>query len=239
MTNIVAGIEQRALTHVSCVFAESDYTYQTLSPSVAPDKLVLALPGVDTQLFHPTSYCPDGYILSVGRFSDARKNVRLLFEAYHRLRQLLPTAPQLVLAGRTGPSENDWAYAVSLGIADSVEVHEGPSMDELSRLYQGASLFVLSSDEEGLGIVILEAMASALPVVSTDCGGPRTAVTEGETGYLTPVGDAQSLARRMQDLIEDPALRRRMGEAGYEVVQQRFSLSATGRTYLERYDALL
>jgi hypothetical protein len=95
---------------------------------------------------------------------------------------------------------------------------------------------VLSSNEEGLAIVILEAMASGLAVVSTDCGGPATAVTEGETGFLTPVGDVESFSAAMQKLISDPVLCQRMGQAGRRVALERFSLAAAGKVFLDKYD---
>jgi glycosyltransferase involved in cell wall biosynthesis len=106
-------------------------------------------------------------------------------------------------------------------------------------LYRQASVFVLPSNEEGLGIVILEAMASGLPVVSTRCGGPDTCVVEGETGYLIPVGDAEALAHRMQVLLEDRALGQWMGKAGRMLVEARFSIEAAGKAFLEVYDRLL
>ena len=121
---------------------------------------------------------------------------------------------------------------MSLGISDYVKFRQNVLVEELARLYQGASLFVLSSDEEGLGIVILEAMASGLPVVSTRCGGPETAVVEGETGYLTPVGDARALADAMQHLLSHPELRQRLGRAGRQCVEERFSIEAAGKVYL-------
>src|SRR5947208_2552176 len=79
------------------------------------------------------------------------------------------TLPRLVLAGLTAPKPDDWECAVQLGIADDIQVRIGVSDDELRDLYRGASLFLLSSDEEGLGVVLLEAMASGLPVVATRC----------------------------------------------------------------------
>jgi glycosyltransferase involved in cell wall biosynthesis len=174
----------------------------------------------------------------VGRFSDHRKNVRLLFAAYARLRQQYPDAPRLVLVGRA-PLPADWAYAASLDIAQCIDIHEQVSNHALAEFYRNASLFVLSSDEEGLGIVILEAMASGLPVVCTRCGGPETAVIEGETGYLTPVGDANALADAMQQLLQNPSTRQQMGQRGRQVAEERFSLAAAGKIYLDQYDALL
>jgi len=106
----------------------------------------------------------------------------------------------------------------------------------LAELYRNALFFVLSSNEEGLGIVILEAMASGLPVVSTACGGPATSLVHGETGLLTPVGDARALADAMQTLLGDSDLRRRMGTEGRRVAEERFSLAAAGKVFLDSYD---
>jgi glycosyltransferase involved in cell wall biosynthesis len=238
MTVITARIERAALAHTSCVFAESDYTRRIVQELGTANQVVVGVPGVDTDLFAPTTYCPDGPILSVGRFSDHRKNVRLLFAAYQQVCQCMPQAPRLVLVGRA-PLPADWNYAQTLGITDRIDVCESVPLPVLVQLYQQASLFLLSSDEEGLGIVILEAMASGLPVVSTRCGGPETAVIEGETGYLTPVGDATAMADGVCRLLEDPALRQQMGQRGRQVAEDRFSLAVAGRAYLDQYDALL
>jgi D-inositol-3-phosphate glycosyltransferase len=239
MTRAVSRMEQAALSNVTCVFAESEYTRQLLCSIVPAEQLLLSVPGIDTSFFCASVYCADGYILSVGRWADPRKNVRLLFKAYKRLQRLMPETPNLMLAGATTPSSDDWAYAVSLGIGDRIHVRQNVTKEELRCLYQNAALFVLPSDEEGLGVVILEAMACGLPVISTRCGGPATAVADGVTGYLTPVGDAEALALRMAELIRDPMLRSRMGQEGRRVAEQRFSLAAAGKVYLDKYDELL
>jgi D-inositol-3-phosphate glycosyltransferase len=239
MTGINAWNERRALLVVDHVFALSEYTRSQLSPMVPGEKLSLGWPGVDTDRFHPpAATAGDGYILSVGRHGDPRKNVRLLLQAYGRLRQRLPNVPQLMLVGEQ-PRSEDWTRAVRWGIADHVQVRVDVKPEALPSLYRQASLFVLPSNEEGLGIVLLEAMASGLPVVSTRCGGPETCVVEGETGYLTPVGDAEVMACRMQVLLEDRALGQRMGKAGRMLVESRFSIDAAGKPFLEVYDRLL
>ena len=238
MTKIATAMEQAALRKVDAVFVENNWMFRHISREIKPKTVIFAPPGVDTDHFFPRMYESDGYILSVGRFSDQRKNIRLLFDAYHQLRQAVPQAPRLVLAG-TAPTKLDWDHAVSLGISEWLKVHQSVSQEELANLYRGASLFVLSSDEEGLGMVILEAMASGLPVISTRCGGPETAVVQGITGYMTPVGDAHTLTLRMQELIQDVSMRRRMGQAGRQVAEERFSLDSAGKVYLEKYDVLL
>jgi glycosyltransferase involved in cell wall biosynthesis len=144
----------------------------------------------------------------------------------------------LVLVG-TPPSTEILRYIADNDMTEKVRIHGNVNEIELARLYREAIAFVLSSDEEGLGIVILEAMASGLPVVSTNCGGPSTAIVEGETGFLTPVGDADAMAEAIKRLLDDPSLCQRMGRAGRRVAEDRFSLAVTGKVYLDHYDRLL
>jgi glycosyltransferase involved in cell wall biosynthesis len=174
----------------------------------------------------------------VGRFADPRKNVRRLLTAYADLCRRVPRSPPLVLAGQ-GPSAEDLRYLGDLGLEGRVRLLGYVAPEVLPDLYRDAGLFVLSSDEEGLGIGIIEAMAAGLPVVSTRCGGPETTILEGETGLLVPVGDGRVFADAMERLVTEPELARRMGEAGRARAEEHFSLEAAGRVFLDRYDALL
>ncbi|MEZ4860951.1 MAG: glycosyltransferase family 4 protein [Caldilineaceae bacterium] len=239
MTKIATRLEQKALSKAAFIFAESKYTYRELSKVIDEASLLLGPPGVNTELFVPSSKSAGTYILAVGRFQDPRKNVRLLFQAYQQLSITLPSFPRLVLAGKSVPSLSDWQYAKDLKITEYIEIRQDIPTSELAQLYRDASIFVLSSDEEGLGIVILEAMASGLPVVATQCGGPETAVIDGVSGYLTPVGDANLLAQRLMELILDPVKRRTMGQMGRQLAEEQFSAQIAGKTYLEAYGKLL
>jgi len=239
MTAANAWSEPHALRVVDHVFALSEYTRSQLSTMVPESKISLGGPGVDTDSFHPPDMpSRNGCILSVGRFGDARKNVRLLLEAYHRLRESLTDAPRLLLVGEH-PRPGDWAKAVEWGIADYIDVRVNVAPEVLPSLYRQASLFALPSNEEGLGIVILEAMASGLPVVSTRSGGPQTCVVEGETGYLVPVGDASAIAQRIQVLLENRDLRGRLGRAARSAAEERYSIRVAGESFLEVYDRLV
>ncbi|GAC1652628.1 MAG: hypothetical protein NVS4B8_27980 [Herpetosiphon sp.] len=159
----------------------------------------------------------------------------MLLEAYALLQHTIGAVPDLYLAG-SPPSVDALRSLRELGIENKVHLVGSMQGEELASLYRNAQLFVLSSDEEGLGIVILEAMASGLPVVSTACGGPETIVINGETGLLIPIRDAQALARAMRRLLSDPVLRKRMGAAGRQLAEEHFSLSAIGKLFLDRYN---
>lgn len=237
MTRLTSRLEERALQRADVVFVENAWMEAHLRRRLGPARVVFAPPGVDTDLFRPPQQAPSrGHLLAVGRFADPRKRADLLFDAYRRLCESVNDAPPLVLAGWNGPSAADWALAERLGVRRRIELHERVTERELLSLYQRASALLLSSDEEGLGIVILEAMACGLPVVCTDCGGPATSVREGETGHRVPRGDAAALAARIGELLADPARRARMGERARALAVERFSLRAAGRPFLEWYD---
>src|SRR5690606_5443799 len=130
----------------------------------------LRSPGIDTTLFTPAPADPGGgvgYLLMVGRLDDPRKDLPTLLRAYSIARECFDVAQRLVLAGRYAPSAEDTRLLRKLKLEEHVDVRTGVSTAELVELYQRADLFVLSSAEEGLGMVLLEAMAAGLPVVST------------------------------------------------------------------------
>jgi glycosyltransferase involved in cell wall biosynthesis len=126
----------------------------------------------------------------------------------------------------------------NLGIENRVRL-QGPTHGEaLAETYRGAMMFVLPSDEEGLGIVILEAMATGLPVVSTASGGPEAAVVHGVSGFLTPVRDQSALESAMEKLIAEPAVRDAFGKEGRRIAEEKFSIPATAQIFLDQYKRL-
>lgn len=238
MMPITEQYERQSLQAANTIFALSEYTKRIVEEKVGLDKVLLAPCGIDTNLFHPSPSPAGNYILSVARFSDPRKNLRLLLEAYAELCRRMPDAPDLHLVGEQ-PSKAVQLRLTELGLAEKVRLIGPKQGEELAEIYRHAKFFVLSSDEEGLAIVILEAMASGLPIVSTDCGGPATAVENGRTGFLTAVGNAAELAGCMEELVADEDLRLRMAKAARKIAEEKFSLAATGQVFLKRYDELL
>lgn len=249
MTRLTSRLERRALALADLVLVLNQSLATRLAECVEPRRLKCTPVGVDIHRFRPrvasdicsatSKHAPYGYVLSVARWDDPRKNVPLLLQAYARLLRRWPDAPDLLLAGATPPPSGAWRQAERSGIADRIRFVGPLGTDELAALYRHASLLVLPSDEEGLGIVLLEAMASGLPVVSTDSGGPRAVVVEGETGLLCSVGDAEALAAAMMRLLADQKLRHRMGERARQHVIEHFSEVRAGALILEAYDELL
>jgi len=106
-------------------------------------------------------------------------------------------------------------------------------------LLAGMDFFVLPSRMEGLPLSVLEGMARSLPVVVTPVGGVPEVVTHGEHGEVVPVDDPRALAEAIGRLANDPALGRRMGEAGRQRVEQHFSFEHMARKYEDLYRRVL
>jgi glycosyltransferase involved in cell wall biosynthesis len=107
----------------------------------------------------------------------------------------------------------------------NVAVHHGmgPNAPELMALFARADVFVFPTLADTLPIVVMEAMASGLPVVTTRVGALTEEVEHGVTGFLIPTSDANSLAEATLRLVQNPALRREMGAAARRTADWRFN----------------
>lgn len=245
MTRAVAHLDERALRRVDAVTVANPWMLAHAQAAAAsrPIRVLYAPPGVDMSTFRPPG--PDepceagGFILAVARFSDVRKNPMLLLDAYALLVQALDDAPDLVLAGADPPGAAFWARARSLDLEDRIRFVPAPAVESLAELYRHALCFALSSDEEGFGVVLIEAMASGVPVVSTRCGGPDGIITDGVDGYLVDRDDAMAMADRFRRLAANPVAARAMGQRGLATVAARYSDRIAGEVFLKLYDELL
>jgi len=107
--------------------------------------------------------------------------------------------------------------------------------DELQDLYARAAVVACPSHREGFGVACLEAMSHGRPVVATGVGGLRDLVVDCETGILVPAGDAAALRAALERLLASRELRRRLGAAGRQRAQERFSWAAVTDATLEAY----
>ncbi len=165
--------------------------------------------GVDAERFHPRHRSMEVRarlglggaftFLYVGRLA-AEKGVDLLFDAFRTLQQGVPAGSvRLVVAG-AGPEEERLrrrapSHTVFLGYLDRAR--------DLPALYASADAFAFASTTETLGLVVLEAMASGLPVVATPAGGVADHLRDGVNGLTYPAGDSDACAAAMRRLVDD------------------------------------
>lgn len=144
----------------------------------------------------------------------------------------------LVLAGAldTRGAEEMQQLAAQLGIAARVRF-VGHS-DDVASIYGCADILLAPSRREALSLTLLEAAAFALPIVATDVGGIGEAVANGETGLLVPSENPAELAVAIGSLLDDAALRLRMGQAGRRRYEQLFSLETMAQATLAVYREL-
>ena len=244
MTKLTDRLDDKALRNVDAIQVENSWmlAYSRHINQGRSVDLRYAPPGVDAQVFCPLAVrdmTSDPYILCVARLSDPRKNIGLLLEAYARLPQSLIKRVRLVLAGACGPPDAFWSRADKLGLRDRITYIARPEQNALVSLYQMASVFALPSDEEGLGVVLLEAMACGVPVVSTRSGGPDGIITDGRDGYLVPLDDADAMSGRLALLCTDTQLNQKMGCEARAIIDGSYSHEVAGHAFLDVWDTLL
>jgi glycosyltransferase involved in cell wall biosynthesis len=117
----------------------------------------------------------------------------------------------------------------------NVYVHYGlrPNSAELLQLFAAADIFVLPTYADCLAVVLMEATAAGLPVITTDVGALGEAVRPGESGLLIRPGDGQALRSALERLVGDPNVRERMGRAGYLLARQKFDARQNNRALLD------
>jgi len=174
-------------------------------------------------------------VLLVARL-EPRKDHRTFLQAAKLLQNRIPHV-QFLLVGDGDPIHRRRLEDLAMPLRGAVKFL-GWRLD-VKRLMQISDLVVLSSRTEGLGLVLLEAMAQRKPVVATRVGGVPEIVVEGETGFLVSSGNPQALASAMGQVLEDPTLLLKLGEAGRCRVEKKFTIQRMAQEIECLYDQLL
>lgn len=212
---------------------------------IVPREMLRVVPnGVDPAIYRETSTARREEVrrslglgaefawLAVGRFEVAKDYPNML-HAFATARKRHPDAV-LLLAGRGALQEETEALARQLGLGAAVRFLG--VRNDVPDLIGATDGYVMSSAWEGMPMVLLEAAAGGLPIVTTKVGGNAEVVLEGKTGYLVPPKDADALGAAMVALMELGATeRRRMGERGREHIQTRYGLARVVDQWEEVY----
>lgn len=174
-------------------------------------------------------------IISIGRF-DYEKGNDLLLQVWQKVEKQMPDW-QLDIYGN-GNRDPYLLQMRQLGI-DSSRCHLHGSVKDVKKEYLDSSVFVLPSRYEGFGLVLIEAMACGVPVVSFDCeNGPRSIITDGEDGFLIPTFDIDVFADKLILLMRDENLRRLMGEKAQKSAA-KYDIDAIGLQWKQLFDELM
>ena len=190
-------------------------------------KITIVHCGVDPALYGTQQRHAFGKrVIFVGRL-DPVKGASLLIEAMAQVIARHPDA-RLTLVGDGPTRAPAQAKAKELGLADSVTFAGFQSQPAIAAMLEEADMLVLPSFAEGVPVVLMEAMASRIPVIASRVAGVQELVEDGVSGFAIPPGDVATLADRIIRLMEDPALCARMGQAGRKMVEQDFDITAEG-----------
>jgi len=196
-----------------------------LSPHGEWGKFEIGRLGVDPELFAPRPFRPvpaTFEILCVGRLVPA-KGQYVLIAAVKRLVKSIPNL-RLTLVGN-GPDREGLARAIAeAGLDRHVVLAGSANQDRILDYYRQADIFALASFAEGVPVVLMEAMAMEIPCVTTFVAGIPELIRNDIEGILVPPSDEVELASAIKRLIDDPALRRRLGVAARRRVMEKYDL---------------
>jgi glycosyltransferase involved in cell wall biosynthesis len=181
--------------------------------------LVRFQPPIDRQAIRRELALAGPLMLAVGTLRPLKGYPTL----FHALARLSDRAWRLVICGDGPDRDALQALAARLGLDDRIQFAGTVDRERISTYFAAADIFVHASHIEAAGNVVLEALASGCAVVTSDCGGPREHVIEGETGFIVAPDDPAGLAERLRQVLTDSTLCQRLGRAARADVERRFT----------------
>lgn len=225
-------------TAVHCV--SQNILQEAMKFGLDPQKTHLIHPAVDINFFQPRMDLGPPrstfHVVTTGSLIW-RKGLDYALAAIRKMVDL--GAPvQFDIIG-SGPDESQIRFTIhDLGLQDHVHMMGKLSQEQIKEKLQQADVFLLSSLSEGISNAVLEAMSCGLPVVITDCGGMREAVTDGVEGFVVPLRDPVAIASALQSLWQSPGLCEQMGTAGRKKIERNFNLEQQIQQWMSLYQEL-
>ena len=208
--------------------------------SVPLDRLTVVPVGVDHNVFRPYHDVvkKPGRLMVTSSSDVPMKGLVPLLEAIAKLR--VERDIDLIVIGQPKAKGRVANAMERLGLNDIVTTISGVSDEDLARLYGEAEVAIVPSLYEGFSLPAIEAMSCGVPVVATTGGAlPEVVGVSGETGLLVEPNDPDALVDAIRRLLDDAALRDRLGAAGRQRVIERFTWEVTARGTAACYDAIL
>jgi glycosyltransferase involved in cell wall biosynthesis len=235
-------LELSAQPRVGFIAVSEAIRRRAIEYGIPAEKVVVHYIGVDVNAYAPgqtpiTQRPPN--VVFVGRLVE-KKGCQYLIEAMASVQKAIPTA-RLIVIGDGPLRPHLERLAQTLGTR--VEFRGAQAADYVKRELHAARLLSLPSvtaengDAEGFGLVLLEAQASGVPVVTSARGGAVEGVRDGVTGYAFPERDVRELGARITNLLKDDNVLERMAEHGPKFVAEEFNLSYRVKLLEELYDA--
>jgi glycosyltransferase involved in cell wall biosynthesis len=250
---VVYALERTASMCSGAELVQNPEDLQVLARLGVPTiKLVLLGNGVDLQRFRPPAddetrrhakaalgVPAEAVVVGMVARLVWQKGFHDLFAAAECLRESHPDVVFVVVGG-TDPDKADAIPPESLADASRRgQLLFAGSREDMENVYPGFDIFVLPSYREGFPRSAMEAAACGLPVIATDIRGCREVVVHGQSGLLTPLQDPLRLASAIEELVRDPALRRRMGASGRRKAEAEFDYRVVVSKTLEAYERVL
>lgn len=194
---------------------------------------------VDTDVFRPLEIpalrtcfadSSEAVLLHMSNFRKV-KRIYDVIDVFAKVRQAMPA--KLILVGEGPELSTAREMTHQLGLTDSVK-YLG-NQDEVASVFAAADLFLLPSEKESFGLVALEAMSCGVPVIGSRAGGIPEVVVDGQTGFLSEVGDTEKMARDALLLLQNRALYRDFAKASRERAELMFSVHDRIREYEDLY----
>ncbi len=234
-------IDRMLFSYVDTVITNSDATrgFMVKNGKLNGNKFVTVYNGIDILKFSPhLSHVNSDFptIGTVARLDEPKKGLKYLIMAMEIIKNEIPNC-QLIIIG-DGHSRGSLESLVNEKKLERNVRFFGYRKD-IPELLAEIDVFIVPSLWEGLGDVILEAMAMEKPVVATNVGGIPEMVSHGKTGFLVPAKDSPALAAMILKLLKSPEMRREMAKTGRKRVEDNFSIEKTVEKIQAIYDELI
>jgi glycosyltransferase involved in cell wall biosynthesis len=246
---------RRVFGHAGFVTACSlDLAARALALGAPADRVEVVPYGVNAERFAPDATRRAARRASLGLSADTplvvaagrlvrKKGFEYLIDALPMI-EVMPT-PVVAIAGSGDLADELRTRSREAGVASRIHFLGNVAQDDVAGWFAAADVVAVpsvrddSGNVDGLPNTVLEALASATPVVATTAGGIASVIDDGKTGLLVPERDAASLAHGVESLLKDPARRQAIGAAARAAIEAQFGWDAVARRFEAAYDRAL